>query len=76
MITCATSGVGAGPVQLLVNGMVSGEGGVLQSNDSVIVFTFRTVDRSDNDGNGIAFRCANAFDGSTAEEVTLDVQCK
>ena len=74
MITCITSGVGAGSVVLHQNGQDSGVSGVVQqSNTSVRVFDLGAVDRSNS---GTRYRCVNQFDISMSAEVTLDVPCE
>ena len=72
MISCITSGGGAGAVLLLENGQDSVISGVTQSNVSVRVFDLGTVDRS---RSGV-FRCIDTFDNAMSAEVTLNVQCK
>ena len=73
VITCITSGVGAGAVSLLRNGQGSGVSGVIQSNTSVRVFDLGAVDRS---SSGIMFQCVDTFDNAMSAVVTLDVQCE
>ena len=74
MITCITSGVGAGSVVLHKNGQDSGvSGGIQQRNISVGVFDLGAVDRSNS---STRYRCISNFDGSMSAEVTLDVQCE
>ena len=73
MITCTTSGVGAGTVSLRVNGQDSGISGVIQSDTTMRVFDYGTVDRS---SNGTMFQCIDSFDNSMSDVATLDVQCK
>ena len=73
MITCITSGVGAGSVVLHQNGQDAMVNGVVQSNTSVIVFDLGAVDRSNS---GTKYRCISGLDGSMSAEVTLDVQCE
>ena len=72
-ITCATSGAGAGAVSLLVNGQGSGIIGVIQSDTTMRVFDYGTVDRSNS---GTMFQCVDTFDNSMSDVVTLDLQCK
>ena len=74
VVTCITSGGGAGGVVLNQNGQESGVSGVVQqSNVSVGVFDVGAVDRSNS---GTTYRCENTFDGSMSAEITLDVQCE
>ena len=72
-ITCTTSGVGAGAVSLLVNGQGSGIIGVIQSDTTMRVFDYGTVDRSNS---GTMFQCVDTVDNSLSDVVALDVQCK
>ena len=73
MITCTTSGVGAGAVALLVNGQSTGVTGVIQSVASVRVFKV-AVDRSHHRAK---FRCIDTFDNSESQDATLaEVLCK
>ena len=74
MISCITSGVGAGSVVLHQNGQDSMVNGVVQqSNITVSVFDLGAVDRSNR---GTTYRCVSNFDGSMSAELTLDVQCE
>ena len=74
MISCITSGVGAGSVVLNQNGQVSGVSGrTQQSNITVRAFDLGAVDRSNN---GTTYQCVSGFDGSMSAEVTLDVHCE
>ena len=73
MITCTTSGSGAGTVVLRVNGEDSGITGVLQSDTTMRVFDYGTVNRSNS---GTMFQCIDTFDNSMSDVATLDVQCK
>ena len=73
VVSCITSGVGAGNVLLLQNMQDSGVSGVVQSNITVSVFNLGAVDRS---SSGTRYRCVSNFDGSMSAEVTLDVQCE
>ena len=72
-ITCTTSGGGAGTVVLRVNGEDSGITGVLQSDTTMRVFDYGTVDRFNS---GTMFQCVDTFDNSMSDVATLDVQCK
>ena len=72
-ITCTTSGVGATGVSLFVNGHGSGITGVIQSDTTMRVFDYGTVDRSNS---GTMFQCMDWFDNSISDVATLDVQCK
>ena len=72
-ITCTTSGAGAGPVLLLVNEQGSGISGVIQSDTTMRVFDYGTVDRNNS---GTMFQCVDTFDGSMSDIASLDVQCK
>ena len=72
-ITCTTSGAGATGVSLLVNGHGSGISGVMQSDTTMRVFDYGTVDRSNS---GTIFQCVDWFDNSMSDVATLDVQCK
>ena len=73
VITCTTSGAGAGAVVLLVNGQFTGVVGVIQSTTSVRVFSV-TVDRSHNRAN---FTCINTFDNAISGDAILpEVLCK
>ena len=58
---------------LHVNGQLSGIIGVIQSDTSVRVFDYGTVDRSNSD---TMFQCIDTFDSSMSDVATLDVQCK
>ena len=73
VITCTTSGVGAGTVVLLANGQSTGVAGVIQSTTSVRVFSV-TVNRSHNRAN---FSCIDTFDSVMSGDAFLpEVQCK
>ena len=73
VITCTTSGVGAGAVVLLINGQISEVAGVIQSVTSVRVFNV-PVDRSHH---GAKFTCTSTFDNTMSQDVILsEVQCK
>ena len=73
MITCITSGGGAGSVMLHQNGQDSMVSGEVQSNISVRVFDLGAVDRSNS---GTRYRCVDTYDNSMSAELTLDVQCE
>ena len=73
MISCITSGGGAGSVVLDQNGQGSMVNGVVQSNISVSEFNLGAVDRS---SSGTRYRCVDTFDNSMSALVTLDVQCE
>ena len=72
-ITCTTSGAGAGAVILHVNGKLPGISGAIQSDTTMRVFDYGTVDRSNS---GTMFQCLDTFDNSISDVVILDVQCK
>ena len=72
-VTCIASGVGAGAVVLLENGLLSASQGVIQSNTSVRVYEYGAVDRS---SSGLQLQCIDTFDNAMSETVSLDVQCK
>ena len=74
VITCITSGVGAGAVGLLRNGQGSGVSGVLlQGNSSIRMFDLGTVDRFNS---STMFQCVDTIDIIMSAQVTLDVQCE
>ena len=72
-VTCTTSGAGTATVALLVNGQDSMISGAVQSDTTMRVFVYGTVDRSNS---GTMFQCVDTFDNSISDVATLDVQCK
>ena len=74
VISCITSGVGAGAVSLQRNGQAAGVNGVLQQgNSSMRVFDLGTVDRSNS---STMFQCVDTIHIIMSAQVTLDVQCE
>ena len=58
---------------LHVNGKLPGISGAIQSDTTMRVFDYGTVDRSNS---GTMFQCIDTFDSSMSDVATLDVQCK